>query len=420
MPNQPHPLSYVRVATVDEDLDIKDLCDSLNTLAGISLACENAIGELANAPTAFTPNDPMLADQYALGATNGGINPEGAWGITTGSTDIVIAIIDSGCNVTHEDLRENIWVNDGEIPSNGVDDDGNGFIDDVNGWNFAESNNSLEDTGSHGTSVSGCAAARIDNGVGIAGVSNSSIMTANIDGDSTIADCTIASAVYYAVDSGAHVLNLSLQFSDPIPLTEDAVNFAHANGVTVVAASGNFGQATLAYPARYANVIAVGAIQEGGLRWNDSNYGSELDVVAPGAAVLTPLSFNNNIPNNLYWTPSGTSFACPQVAGLAALMLSVNPTLTPAEIRQKIRENAVDLGPSGFDNEFGYGLINVTDTLVSAATLGDVNRDGVANFLDYAPFITLSSSNEYQYEADINCDGLVNFLDIVPLINNLL
>ena len=101
-------------------------------------------------------------------------------------------------------------------------------------------------------------------------------------------------------------------------------------------------------------------------------------------------------------------------------MLSVNPTLTPAEIRQKIRENAVDLGPSGFDNEFGYGLINVTDTLVSAATLGDVNRDGVANFLDYAPFITLSSSNEYQYEADINCDGLVNFLDIVPLINNLL
>ena len=107
LPNQPHPLSYVRVATVDEDLDIKDLCDSLNTLAGISLACENAIGELANAPTAFTPNDPMLADQYALGATNGGINPEGAWGITTGSTDIVIAIIDSGCNVTHEDLREN-------------------------------------------------------------------------------------------------------------------------------------------------------------------------------------------------------------------------------------------------------------------------------------------------------------------------
>ena len=199
------------------------------------------------------------------------------------------------------------------------------------------------------------------------------------------------------------------------------MNFAHANGVTVVAASGNDGQETISYPARYANVIAVGAIQEGGLRWNASNYGSELDVVAPGAVVLTPFTLqNSNIISNAYWTPSGTSFASPQVAGLAALMLSVNPTLAPAEIRQKIRENAVDLGPSGFDNEFGYGLINVTDTLVSAATLGDVNRDGVANFLDISPFITLLSSTEYQYEADINCDGLVSFLDISPFINNLL
>ncbi len=362
MPNTPHPLSYYRIATVDPQADVVALSKQVAALPGIVFASINTIPE----PT-LIPNDPLFGSQWA----HQKINTEGAWDISTGSTDIIIGIIDTGCLINHEDLADHIWVNDD--PVNGIDDDNNGFIDDTNGWDFVRNNNNISDVYGHGTQVSGITSAGIDNGVGVAGIGNTTIMTSKWWHTSG-SDSSIAESCYYATDNGAHVLNLSLSCQCQLPLTEDAVNYAYDAGVVVVAASGNAGSSSPGYPAGYPNVMAVGAININDQRAGFSNYGPHLDVGAPSPGILTTshqgtTSYDSNF--------GGTSAASPHVAGLAALVLSVDPSLTPDEVRQVINDNADDLGAAGFDNFFGHGRINCAAT-IAALTPPSVVPDAVS------------------------------------------
>lgn len=404
LPNQPHPLSYWRLAIVEPQADVVALSAQVAALPGIVFAGPNGRPE----PT-HVPNDPMYPQQWA----HQNISSEGAWDVSTGNSDIIVGIIDTGCLITHEDLQALIWVNDD--PPNGIDDDGNGFVDDTYGWNFASNNNNIDDVFGHGTQVSGISAAVIDNGVGVAGIANLTIMTSkwwHFSGS----DFSVAESVFYAVDNGAHVLNLSLGCQCLLPMTEGAVNFAYNNGVVVVAAAGNSGTSQPGYPAAYPNVMAVAAITIDDTLADFSNWGPHLDVGAPSPGILTP----SNQGDSSY-TPNfgGTSAASPHVAGLAGLVLSVDPTLTPDEVRTFINENADDLGDPGFDNFFGHGRINSSATIaaLSPPCPADLDGDGSVGVSDLLALLGAWGSNPGG-PPDFDGDGTVGVSDFLLLLEN--
>ncbi|MCZ6664259.1 MAG: S8 family serine peptidase [Gammaproteobacteria bacterium] len=404
MPNQPHPLSYWRLAIVGPQADVVALSAQVSALPGVVFAGPNGRPE----PT-HVPNDPLYPQQWA----HQKISSEGAWDVSTGDSNIIIGIIDTGCLIAHEDLQALIWVNDD--PPNGLDDDGNGFIDDTNGWNFVGNNNNIADVFGHGTQVSGISSAVIDNGLGIAGIANLTIMTSKWWHNSG-SDFTVAQSVFYAVDNGAHVLNLSLGCQCLMPMTETAVNFAHDNGVVVVASAGNSGTSQPGYPAAYPNVMAVAAITSNDQLAGFSNWGPHLDVGAPSPGILT--SSNQGV--SLY-TPNfgGTSAASPHVAGLAGLVLSVDPTLTPDEVRAFINENADDLGAKGFDNFFGHGRINSSATIaaVNSSCPADLDGDGSVGASDLLALLAAWGTDPGG-PPDFDGDGNVDASDLLVLLVN--
>jgi subtilisin family serine protease len=242
-----------------------------------------------------------------------------------------VAVIDSGVDYTHPDLAANIWVNTREIPGNGIDDDGNGFIDDVRGWDFVQRDNTPTDPNGHGTHVAGTIAA-VNNSFGATGVAyNAQIMPVRaLDANGSGSSANIAAGIRYAANNGADVINLSLGggFSSEI---QSAIQYATQVGAMVVMASGNESQSQPSYPSRLANQygIAVGAVDRNNKVASFSNGAgtSTLNyVVAPGVNVYS------TTPNNTYRSFSGTSMATPHVAGVAALILSANPNLSPAEV----------------------------------------------------------------------------------------
>ncbi len=404
MPEQPHPLSYWRLAIVDPKADVTALSAQVSTVTGIVFAGPNGRPE----PT-HVPNDPMYPQQWA----HQKISSEGAWDVSTGNSDIIVGIIDTGCLITHEDLQALIWVNDD--PPNGIDDDGNGFIDDTHGWNFANNNNNIDDVFGHGTQVSGISSAVIDNGVGVAGIANLTIMTSKW-WHMTGSDFTVSESVFYAVDNGAHVLNLSVGSIFPLPMTEDAVNFAYNSGVTLVAPAGNFGTSQPGYPAAYPNVMAVAAVTIDDTLASFSNWGPHLDVGAPSPGILAPS--NQGVSS---YTPNfgGTSAASPHVAGLAGLVLSVDPTLTPDEVRTFINENADDLGAPGFDDFFGNGRINSDATIaaVNRRCPADLDGDGSVGILDLLALLA-AWGTDTGGPPDFDGDGNVGILDLLTLLAN--
>lgn len=403
-PNDPHPLSFYRLMLVDPNLDVVIISEQISALAGIDYAATNNKPE----PT-YVPNDPMFNDQWA----HQKISSEGAWDISTGSNDIIVGVIDTGILIDHEDIQANLWVNDD--PPNGVDDDHNGFIDDTYGWNFVNNNNDIADVWGHGTQVSGIVAGRIDNGLGVAGIGNMTVMTSkwwHFSGS----DFSAAESIYYAIDNGAHVLNLSLGCQCLLPMVEAAVNAAHAAGLVVVASAGNAGTSQPGYPAAYPNVMAVSAITINDQIAGFSNWGSHLDVGAPSPGILTP---SNSGPSN--YTPSfgGTSAASPHVAGLAGLVLSVDPSLTNVEVRALINDNADDLGDEGFDELFGNGRINSQATLeaISSPCPADLDGDSFVGKSDLLILFSAWGTNPGG-PPDLNGDGIVNTSDILVMFAN--
>ncbi|MCO6430939.1 MAG: S8 family serine peptidase [Deltaproteobacteria bacterium] len=282
--------------------------------------------------TAALPADTHSGLMYSIGS----MKLSSAWDQTTGSEEIVVAVIDSGAELDHEDLKANLWINPGEIAGNMIDDDGNGFVDDVHGFNFVDSGLPPTDELGHGTHVAGIIGAEANNGAGIAGVAwNVRLMTLKFIGGDGFGTTTAAiQAIDYAVANGARVINASWgSAGSNSKALEQAIVRARDAGVLFVAAAGNNSQnldIKPFYPASFelSNVVSVAAIGQDDRLAGFSNYGpGSVDIAAPGAGVVSTYLGGG------YAYLSGTSMAAPQVAGVAALMLSVNQALLPHELK---------------------------------------------------------------------------------------
>ena len=345
---------------------------------------------------AFISNDTHLNKQWYLSA----INAFDAWTISCGNANIVVAILDSGVDWLHQDLgrgndnhdnihtnsNEDIWIdiNDPQT-GNKIDDDKNMLIDDWKGWNYDNNTNNTITSNYHGTFVAGIIGAKTNNNLGIAGIvgGNNSIGGRIIPycvGVQSPISSILDDAIIDAIDKGARIIQLSLTipFSQSV---EDAIQYAINNNAIIVCASGNSGATSVGYPSSNSNVIAVGAIQQNLSRVFFSNYGDNLDIVAPGVDIYsTKLA-------NAYDYSDGTSFASPQVSGVAALILSVNPNLTGQEVRDIIEKTAQKVRPDLYNyqsdqshpngtwnNEMGYGLVDAY-AAVKMAKIPDTPAD---------------------------------------------
>lgn len=272
-----------------------------------------------------TPNDPLFPQLWGMQKIK---TPE-AWDTTIGSANVIIAIIDSGVHWTHPDLRANMWQNPGETPGNGIDDDMNGFVDDVVGWDFAFNDNNPNDGNGHGTHVAGTAAAVGNNSIGVTGVSQrAKIMALRfIDASGSGSTADAIKAILYANRNGAHVQNLSWGGGGFSQALKDAID---ASAAVIVAAAGNGGgdgigdnnDITPHYPSSYAssNLIAVAATDQNDNLASFSNFGvASVDVAAPGVSILSTHSPANT---GNYGNKNGTSMATPHVSGLAALIVA--------------------------------------------------------------------------------------------------
>ncbi|MBM3986318.1 MAG: hypothetical protein FJ296_11655, partial [Planctomycetes bacterium] len=329
------------------------------------------------------PNDPSFGQLWHLNNTgqSGGtpdadVDAPEAWDMTGGDPSVVIAVLDSGTEITHGDLSATVWVNPGEVPGNGVDDDGNGKIDDVNGWDFESNNNNPNGNYFHGTSVAGVVAARGNNALGIAGLAGGGsggagcrYLPVNCGSFAPITS-VLDDAVSYVAGEGVRAITLSLQVPDTAAVT-DALNAAHAAGVFIDCASGN-SSGSITYPATLASVMAVGSTNHNDQKSSFSNFGSQLEVVAPGENIYMTTTGNS------YASNSGTSFAAPHVGALAGLLFSANPALTNEQVRQILKDTADDLGAAGFDTQTGWGRINAAAAVAAAGggALGSVATYG--------------------------------------------
>ena len=281
-----------------------------------------------------------------LGGDNWGrdlINAPEVWAQGNTGRNVVVAVIDTGVDYNHPDLVDNIWVNSREIAGDGIDNDGNGFIDDVRGWNFVDNNNNPMDLNRHGTHVAGIIAAENNgpnNGVNLIGVApDATIMPVRVLGASGGGSSSnIAAGIRYAANNGADVINLSLGGGASSEI-ESAVQYAAEHGVVVVMAAGNESSGQSGFPANLANRwgLSVGAVNNNNQMADFSNRAgiAPLDyVTAPGVSIFS------TTPNNSYQSLSGTSMATPHVAGVAALILSANPNLTPAQVENIITRTA--------------------------------------------------------------------------------
>ncbi len=316
--------------------------------------------------------DPLFNKQWGMNQ----LGVQAAWSYTKGNPEVVVAVIDTGVDYTHEDLVDNMWRNPREIPNNGVDDDANGYVDDIVGWDFVSKDNKPYDLSSsmfdmlmgggnpgHGTHCAGNVAARGDNGKGIAGVApNVRIMALRFiseKGQGTTADAV--SAIKYAVDNGAKITSNSWgsEGDDPkdpdTAALKDAIAMAQNAGVLFIGAAGNGHQgvgydndrdAKPAVPASYtnANIISVAAIDENGALGSFSNWGAtSVDLAAPGVKVFSTVTQSNkysdtviDIPGLITATWDGTSMATPHVAGAAALYWSANPDKSWVDVKNAI------------------------------------------------------------------------------------
>lgn len=290
---------------------------------------------------AKTPNDPSFSQQWGLnntgqnsGTADADIDAPEAWNVSTGSGKTIVAVIDTGVDYTHPDLAANIWTNTREIAGNGIDDDHDGYVDDVHGWDFANNDNNPMDDNGHGTHVAGIIGAVGNNGIGVDGVNwRVQIMPLKfLDASGSGSLSNAIRALNYAVANGAAVANNSYSGGYFYQAFYDAIKNAQSHGVIFVAAAGNSGTNTdssPAYPSGYNldNVISVAATDRNDALASFSNYGpNTVDLAAPGVQIYSTLKGNS------YGSMSGTSMAAPFVTGAIALLRDVHPTWTYQQI----------------------------------------------------------------------------------------
>jgi len=303
-----------------------------------------------------------------------------AWDIEKGSSDIIVAILDTGVKYDHPDLKNRMWINTQES-DNDKDSDANGYIDDTMGWDFANEDNDPTDGNGHGTHVAGIIGAEANNGIGYTGIDwNCKLMPLKVVKDNNTASYSdYAEAVYYAVAKGAKVINMSLTSYSYSSAVEEAFKYAHDHGVVIVVAMSNDGDNTTHYMAKSPYTIAVGATTPMDERANYSNYNTYIDVVAPGSRIY---GLNKNNFSDLNYYLQGTSQATPAVAAISSLLLAQYPNRSPREIRQLIRSTAEDqVGKAsedtpGHDYYYGYGRVNAFNALSAGMPCVDADQDG--------------------------------------------
>ena len=401
---------------VSESQTPEQMISAMQNLDEVEYADFNHIFKLL-----LVPNDPFYFLQWNLyNSINGGVNIEKAWDIETGDPNVIIAVIDTGAAYENfgiyrkaPDLAETRF---------------------VPGYDFVNNDSHPNDDDGHGTHVTGTIAQSTNNNLGVAGVAyNCSIMPVKVigsDGTGNIFD--IVNGIYYAVAHDVNVMNMSLGSDSNSPVLEQAVKYAYSQGVTIVCAAGNNFQDgnQPSYPAAYDKYcIAVGATRFDETRSYYSNAGSYLDIDAPGGDTnvdqngdgypdgILQQTFQNDPSVFNYYFFSGTSMATPHVTGTAALLVSRGVT-DPNKVRLALEQSAKDLGPAGWDKEFGWGLLNVFGALSYKIT-GDLTGDLVVGFSDLS---VLSDDWLLQEtpasKADVNKDGIVNLKDYAIMINN--
>lgn len=381
--------------------------------------------------TYLVPNDPQQSNQWAINK----MNMPKAWDISTGSKEVIIGIVDSGVDWKHEDLSSNIWLNPKEV-LNGIDDDGNGKIDDIRGWDivgnvspadadagrFKPDNDPINNSAPHGTHVAGCASAVTNNGKGIAGMGyNCSILPVKCGTEqSSMYIFGGYEGIVYAADMGCKVINCSWGGAGYSPAEQDVINYAVSKGAVVVVAAGNSranvddgGQ----YPAGYDNVLCVGATSSNDRSASFSNYGYAVTVYTPGQTIYS------TYPNNQYRNMDGTSMASPVTAGVAGLLISYNSALTPLQVIHQIRSTSDNVVTTNQNNRpLYYGRINAEKALtyntgdpnkaIPGVGISDYSLEGtdaltdyttknlrlvITNFIGYARNLKVTFSPMYDY-----------------------
>jgi len=358
------------VLTLHDSAFIKECLNELNNLSSVGYAVPNNVYALSQ-----TQEDPLFGFQWGLKQ----VGIEGAWGETEGNKKIIIGLIDSGVEYFHDDLKGNIWINQAEdidgdglftdADCDGKDNDGNGYIDDVAGWDFTDApsfpdwgdyfgeDNRPDDEAGHGTSMAGIIGAVRNNGTGIAGiVPQTSIMNLRAaTARGLLEEDDVARAIVYSVHNGAKVINLS--FGDVVysRFLEDITEYAYQKGCVLVGSAGNSSSSQIHYPSGFGHVLSVGSSDRTDTRTDFTNYGTTVDIYAPGVEIYTTLK------NNSYGQVSGTSASAAIVSGAAALILSKFENLDNKEVTNIIITNS-DPFPAGV-NETQEKRLNVEKCL---------------------------------------------------------
>ncbi len=360
-------LNNVYVIRYARAIDVKQFITSVSQLAYIEYA-----EPVPQYNASIAPNDPGLAGQWHLQK----IHAADAWNIATGTGPVVIAVVDDGVCRTHRDLREVIWQNPADT-LNGVDDDANGYTDDINGYDVADGDNNPSPLASgntistHGTHVAGIAAASSNNGFGIASAANGAagfnkarIMCVKVQKDihagQPVLDNPYA-GVAYAIAAGANIINMSWGGSGYSITYQSLFNYAHNQGIVLVAAAGNSNSAQAMYPASYQYVISVASTDFNDVKSVFSNFGTSIDICAPGNYINSCTAYNDSS----FATLSGTSMACPLVASVCALIKLKNPLYTPTEVENCLKQGSDDISllNPGFGGHLGAGRVNAFGAL---------------------------------------------------------
>ncbi|MCK6604992.1 MAG: S8 family serine peptidase [Ignavibacteriaceae bacterium] len=319
----------------------------------------------------LVPNDPSIGSQYYLNT----VKAYEAWDLSTGSSSVIIGIVDTGIDWNHPDLSDNIWQNTDEISGNNIDDDGNGYVDDYIGWDFGgftgtPDNDPMEDQPDHGTHVAGCASAVTNNGIGVASLGYKAKLMAiktsiNNQRDPSSGQPYIVygyEGIVYGADNGAHIINCSWGGGGYSLYGQEIINYALTKGTVVVAAAGNSSSINPHYPSGFNHVLAVASTNSSDSRSSFSNYGYKIEVAAPGSSIY------NTWMDNTYATLSGTSMASPVAAGLVALVMARFPNYTPYQAAQHVRVTTDNINANNpsFQDLLGTGRINAKKAMETA------------------------------------------------------
>lgn len=386
----------------DSSSDLKEILNDYSNLSYVQLANPKYQTQQVGTLTGGA-DDPRYEDQWHYnntgqnsGTVDADIDLPEAWEIETGNANVVVAIHDGGIDTDHEDLVGNLWVNSGEIADNGIDDDDNGYIDDVHGYNFADDEGEIE-ADEHGTHVAGTVGAETNNGIGVSGVAGGSgsddgvrLMSCQIF--STSSSDGFAEGFTYAADNGAVISQNSWGYTSADVYDQsilDAIDYFIANaggsdaaldGGIAIFAAGNDGEEGDYYPGYYSPTLAVAAVNDDDELSYYSTYGTWVDISAPGGEQSyesDPKGILSTLPDDSYDYYQGTSMACPHVSGVAALVVSNNyGELTADELREILVNNVDDISANNTDYEgkMGSGRVNAYSALLNES-VGDEGED---------------------------------------------